>query len=281
MARGFDHLVIDAKDLDRLCDAYRSLGFTLTPQARHPFGTGNSLVQLDKCFLELLSVLAPADIPEPSPGHFSFGAFNRDFLRSEEGMSMLVLDSTDVRADQAAFVRGGVDTYAPFDFSRKAKQPDGTEATVGFSLAFATRKEMPLAAFFTCQQHAPQYFWKPEYQVHANTALTIADACLVADEPGSLDSFLTVVTGSKPSPSGFVTGRGTLRVVKPAIFEAEYGSPSPSLAHGPRLAGFTIAVQDLSFIEKLGLKAVGPRRVTEIAGVAVAFSTVKRLQAER
>jgi len=51
-----------------------------------------------------------------------------------------------------------------FDFSRQAALPGGGEATVAFSLAYVTDGRMPEIAFFTCQQHAPQYFWKPEYQ---------------------------------------------------------------------------------------------------------------------
>ena len=39
-------------------------------------------------------------------------------------MSMLVFASTDARRDQAEFAVRGLDTYAPFDFSRKAKLPD-------------------------------------------------------------------------------------------------------------------------------------------------------------
>ena len=143
--KGIDHLVLCGADLDAMQRHYRNLGFTLTPPASHPFGTGNSLVQLDGCFLELLTVLDPAAIPEHRPGHFSFGAFNRDFLSHGEGFSMLVLSTQDARGDAAQWRRAGLDTYAPFDFSRKAKLPSGEEVTVGFSLAFATRPDMPRA----------------------------------------------------------------------------------------------------------------------------------------
>ena len=51
---------------------------------------------------------------------------------------MLVFASDDARRDQAAFAESGLETYAPFDFERRAKLPDGSEVTVGFSLAFVT-----------------------------------------------------------------------------------------------------------------------------------------------
>ena len=88
---------------------------------------------------------------------------------------MLVLDSSDARADVAAFRAAGLQTYEPFDFSRKARLPDGREVTVGFSLAFATDPRLPNAAFFTCQQHSPEHFWNPRYQRHPNRALTVLE----------------------------------------------------------------------------------------------------------
>ena len=70
---------------------------------------------------------------------------------------MLVLDSDDARADVAAFRAAGLQAYDPFDFSRKARLPNGQEATVGFSLAFVTHPAMPDVAFvvFSGHNHPP------------------------------------------------------------------------------------------------------------------------------
>ena len=51
MNRAIDHLVLCVRDLEAARAIYRRLGFTLTPPARHPWGTGNSLVQLQGNFL--------------------------------------------------------------------------------------------------------------------------------------------------------------------------------------------------------------------------------------
>ncbi len=45
--RPIDHLVLAVRDLDAARATYGRLGFTLTPVARHPFGTANSLIQLN------------------------------------------------------------------------------------------------------------------------------------------------------------------------------------------------------------------------------------------
>lgn len=183
MNRAINHLVLCVRDLEAVRGFYQRLGFTLTPPAQHPWGTANSLVQLQGNFLELLAVVEPEKIVPVAPRRFSFGAFSESFLRRREGMAMMVFASHDSRADHAEFKSRGLPDWAPFDFSRRARLPDGSEATVAFSLAFATNQRMPEAVFFTCQQHAPQYFWKPEYQRHANGARRVAEVVMSAADP--------------------------------------------------------------------------------------------------
>ena len=102
MPRPIDHLVLAVRDLDAARADFQRLGFTLTPVARHPFGTANMLAQFGGSFLEILAVADPAAIPSGDGTHFSFGAFNRDYLEGGEGLSMLVLKSGDAAAAKAA-----------------------------------------------------------------------------------------------------------------------------------------------------------------------------------
>src|SRR5262250_1923586 len=134
--KGINHLVLASHDLEALRSAYQALGFAVKQRGGLPFGISNSVVQLQGNFLELLSVTGPH--PEHGPGHFSFGAFNRDYLARHEGFSMLVLDTPDARADIASWRAAGLQVYEPFDFSRAAMMPDGENVKLGFSLAFVT-----------------------------------------------------------------------------------------------------------------------------------------------
>src|SRR5262249_19739276 len=120
-----NHLVLAGHDLEAMRAHYARLGFTVTPRGQHPFGTGNALIQLHGTYLKSLAVTAPQDLPEHDAGHFSFAAFNRDYIARHQGFSMLVLDSADARADIKAWRAAGLHTYEPFDFSRTAKLPDG------------------------------------------------------------------------------------------------------------------------------------------------------------
>jgi hypothetical protein len=273
--KGIDHLVLCGHDLDAIRARYSELGFTLTPRAEHPFGTGNSLVQLDGCFLELLSVVNANKIPEHKPGHFSFGAFNRDFLTRREGFSMLVLDSSDARADVENYHARGLRTYEPFDFSRSALLPTGERVTVGFSLAFATDPASPEAGFFCCQQHAPQHFWKLEYQNHPNSAQTIIEAAMVADDPSQHLVFLEGFTGNRADQNQIQTARGSLAVYTNSGFKARYGVDAPEGA-GARLAGYTVGVENMSFVSGLGLTRIDHRCVYQAFGTAIAFEPVTR-----
>jgi catechol 2,3-dioxygenase-like lactoylglutathione lyase family enzyme len=240
--RGVDHVVLCVRDLDAAVARYNALGFTTTPRAEHPWGTANALVQLDGNFIELLAIAEPEKVQAASFGGFSFGGFCQRFTDRHEGMAMLVFEGADARAEQAEFAAAGLDTYPPFDFSRSAKLPDGGEAIVGFSLAFVTHPAMKEAAFFTCQQHAPEHFWKPDYQKHANGAQQIRRVVMVADAPAS---YADLFSGLQ-SPGAVTiadqaltvsTNRGVVEVLTPTAFSAAWpGADCPDASHGPRFA---------------------------------------------
>ena len=287
--RGLDHIVHCVQDFGGMRLKMAQAGFTLTPPAEHPFGTGNSLVQLDGFFIEFLHVPNPHLIPAEREGHFSFPQFSQAYMEGgREGVSMLVFESSDARADAQEFAASGLTTYEPFDFSRKAKLPGGEEVTVGFSLAFVTHPDMARAAFFSCQQHAPQHFWKPEYQRHSNTAKSIGEVALVCEQPLHYAGFLKALTGRDPVQEEahavrFETPRGWLTAYRPDAFAHSYGHAAPSLADGPVFGGYRIEVENrevaLACLDAADLPweptpsghAIGP----DVAGGAVmAFSEV-------
>jgi hypothetical protein len=261
LERSIDHLVLCVRDLDAARRVYERLGFTLTPKALHPFGTANSLVQLDGNFLELLAIADRGLIKPAGSGEFAFAAFNERFLAAREGMSMLVFASGDARRDQRDFAAAGLDTYVPFDFSRQAVLPDGNAVTVGFSLAFVTEKRMPDAAFFVCQQHAPQYFWKPEYQSHRNGALAVDEVVMMAPEPPVFAKFF-----ARLQPDGTIersdgrltvaTPGGAVTLLDPAAFAARFPAAGGAPRETPHFAAYRLRVSDLTATEML-LRANG------------------------
>src|SRR5581483_3168507 len=249
--RGIDHLVLCVRNLEAARRTYYRLGFTLTPHAVHPWGTGNSLVQLQGNFLELLGIDDPAKIEPAKPGEFSFGDFCRRFLQTREGFAMLVFATDDARRDRQEFAQAGLTTYPPFDFARQAILPGGQEVTVAFSLAFVTDARMPEAAFFTCQQRAPEYFWKPEYQRHANGASAVSEVVMVADDPPSLAGLFAGLQGDgavRQVDGGLTvaTARGQVTVLSPdAAAERFPGLPLKNASASPHFVGYRVQVKDL------------------------------------
>jgi len=191
-----------------------------------------------------------------------FGAYNGDFLQRHEGLSLLVLESHDARADEAAFRSAGIAAGEAMRFEREGKRPDGTAVKVAFSLVFAEDNPAPDIRFATCQQHYPENFWNPAFQNHPNGACAIAGIVAVAETPGRHRAFMETFAGAEATTSsdGFrlETPRGTIAVVTPAAFIARYGVAAPDVAAGMRLAAIRFAVADASLMQD----------VPELAGVA-------------
>lgn len=276
--KGINHLVLAARDLDAMRERYAGLGFTLTPRGQHPFGTGNSVIQLRGSYLELLSVTRPADVPAHAGDEFSFAAFNRDFLARHEGFSMLVLDTDDAAADRVRWAKAGLRTYAPFEFSRLARKANGEELRIGFALAFVSNPAAPWLGLFSCQHFAPDYFEQPEYLRHANSAVSIEDVWITGDGATDLAGYFEAVGGAPAErENGCVvlqTRVGRIVLAPPAAFEAAFSTPPPHPESGPHLAAYTVGCRSLDFFGGMGLVQIGDRLVvppSEAFGTAIGF----------
>ena len=215
--RGIDHLVIAVNDLSSARDRFAGFGFCTTPLGKQPWGTANHLVQFPNNFIELVGVVNPDELVPMGDEHFSFSAHNDQFLRRREGLSMLVLSTDDARADAQQWRQRGLHVYEPVHWSRKATLPDGSESTVAFTLTFVVDPLMPEIAFFACQQHNPEAFWKPEYQVHENGATGIAGVTLISEHPTQHRAFFSFLVDDasiveETDALCVETGRGVIRI---------------------------------------------------------------------
>ncbi|GAB2182747.1 VOC family protein [Roseibium sp. LAB1] len=238
MVRGLDHLVVAVKDLEAAGQAWSDLGFTVTPENRHSWGTANRLVQLDGFFVELLSVADPELIFEASDDVFSFGAFNRDFLGDREGASMLVLDSVDPQKDRADFRKAGMRLYEPFSFERTANLSDGSKVQVAFDLTFTSDPLAPEIGFFTCHNRFPENFWKEAFQDHANGADNVKAVYFVAGDPSDHHEFLGGLTGQREMRASSLglalkTTRGVISVLTPSAYASLVGAEASEQVSGP------------------------------------------------
>ncbi len=249
MSRGLDHIVHAVRDLDAATALYRALGFTVGARNVHPWGTHNHIVQLPGFFVELLTVAEPEKLGDEGLAAL-FGGFNQAFLKDREGLSFLILESQDAGDDARDFGIVGIVASPALQFEREGKLPDGSTTKVGFELAFARDGLAPLIGFATCRQHHPESFWNLGLQHHANGAVAVAGAVIVAENPSDHHIFLSAFTGEralKSTSSGVTahTPRGDLTIMDGAAFRSHFGVPPPDLAGGARLAAIRFTVRDI------------------------------------
>ena len=261
MARGIDHIVHAVRDLDAAAALYRGLGFTVGVRNKHPWGTHNHIVQFPGCFIELLTLAEPEKLGSDGFSKL-FGTYNGEFLKRGEGLSLLILESKDAKADEAAFRKAEIAASDVMRFERDAKRPDGSTVKVGFSLAFAEDKGAPDIHFAVCQQHYPENFWNPAFQNHANSVTGIAGIVIVADKPAEHLAFMQSFAGGAAQRSGdgfsIETPRGVIDVTTPAAFTRDFGVKVPTTMRGARLAAIRFAAEHANLLQS----------VPELAGIA-------------
>lgn len=264
MPRGLDHVVHAVRDLDAAARFYQRLGFIVGARNRHPWGTHNRIVQMSGFFIELLTVAEPERLGS-DPFSALFGTFNRVFLTHHEGFSFVVVESADATADARAFREAGIGISEVRSFEREARRPDGSVVKVAFSLAFARDGRAPEIGFAACQQHYPENFWNPAFQMHANTATGVTGLVLVAENPTDHHIFLSAFVGERElaaTSSGLTvrTPRGEIQVMDPVAFRHHFDVDPPDVEAGARIAALRLRVRDervaAAVLEAGGIPAV-------------------------
>ena len=113
-----DHVLIAVRSLSSAADSYRSLGFKVTPEGRHPGrGTHNRLMVFGPEYLELIAVHDAATTP--------FRPSMSSFLEAREGLYMFALGTSDIDATVGEMRSRGIDVGAPVPGRRDAGETPG------------------------------------------------------------------------------------------------------------------------------------------------------------
>ncbi len=259
MPHGLDHIVHVVRDLDAAAEFYVRAGFTVGARNRHSWGTHNRLAQLTNCYIEILEVAEPEKIVAHAARSFSFGAFNRDFLTRHEGLSMLLLNSSDAAADAQTFKADGISDYDVFNFAREGKRPDGTTVKLAFSLVFTHDPTSPDLSLALCQHHFPENFWNPAFQTHTNRAQRVPGVVMIANDPASHRTFLKAYTGAAEITSGpdsetARTTNGDIEILTPSAARDLLGLTVRASGAGMTMNAIRFGVADLAETEALHRK---------------------------
>ncbi len=272
--RGLDHIVHAVHDLDAAAELYRRAGFQVSGRNIHPWGTQNHIVQLRDFYIEILGVVDSSLILPHSQRTFSFGAFQRDYLTRGQGLSMLLLKSSDARADARDFAKAKIGDYDVFDFERQGIGADGAPVKLAFSLAYACDEISPRAGFAACQHHYPQNFWNASRQIHDNGARSVGAAIMVADNPSDHHIFLSAFTGVRMVHSSSlgitcITPNGEAEIMEATGFHDQFGVVPQIEGEGASFKGLRLVVDDVAAVEQL-LKRNGVAAHRHVGRVIVA-----------
>src|SRR5260370_34559421 len=170
LSRVLDHVVIEVRDgIEEAMRCFQSLGFQLTPRARHTLGSVNHLAMFATAYLELL-------------GFAGDGAIRPEITRFPVGRNGLVFKTAaaDLVHDQAAAV--GLPILPVQSFSRPVALDNGTR-DARFRTTRLDPAQVPMGRVYFCEHQTPDLVWRPEWQTHPNRACAIARVGVATTDP--------------------------------------------------------------------------------------------------
>ncbi|MDH4984566.1 VOC family protein [Aminobacter anthyllidis] len=214
--RPLDHVVLPTADLALARRRLAALGFNVSPQGTHPFGTINCCVYLsDGTFLEPLAIGDKAAADKAIVEGNEFVARDRLFrdAHGDEGFSAVVFGTDDADSDHSEFVAAGVSAGSRLDFSRPFVDASGKSDQASFRLAFAAQPNAVADAFFfTCQRANAPAVDRSALQAHANGARRVLAVELAAGDVEAAGKLLATVARSKADGAGVPLANARLSI---------------------------------------------------------------------
>ncbi len=257
--RTLDHLVLPVIDIDVARNRYQSLGFTVAPDGRHPFGTENCCIFFkDDTFLEPLGIAQRETCEAKAIRGNTFVANDQNyrFRRGNEGFSHLVIKSDDARADHAAFKAAGMSGGKMVRFSRAYKDSAGNKQKVSFHLAFAADRRSPDSGFFACEVLQPPPGGRGALVEHENGVTGIKEVVLSEVNPTDFQYFFQMFLDQREMDvdsfgMSFDLNTSKVTVLSPHGMQAFYGMEAEKRERGMRFAAFVLAVNNLAHVKSL------------------------------
>lgn len=239
-----DHLVLPVRDLDLARLRYEALGFTMAPDAQHPFGTENACVFLkDGTYLEPLAIanriVAEAEARKVNP--FVKRDQTYRFRVDDEGFSLLAMHSDDAEKDLARYRQEGFGYAELLPFSRKAKTAGG-DIEIGVKLAFAADDRAPDAGFFACERMNMGKLWTDSRTTHENGVVGLSAVLISEENPTDFQYILQTATGMRDFASSsnglsFHMEGADMFCFTPTALEQLFAIPCASVERGLRFEG--------------------------------------------
>ncbi|MEN3792921.1 VOC family protein [Fulvimarina sp. MAC3] len=176
LMRQLDHIVMPFAALSEARAFFESLGFTVAPDAQHPFGTGNACIYLaDGLFIEPLARV-DEDACEAADRDGNLFVRRDAAFRAEHpsAFSGLALKSDDSLKDRESLALVGLAEEATVDFERTLTLPDATTGELAFRLAFVKDFAPRAPNIFLCEVRRSATVDRGELTSHRNGATGLA-----------------------------------------------------------------------------------------------------------
>ncbi|PPJ46697.1 VOC family protein [Rhizobium sp. KAs_5_22] len=266
--RGLDHLVLPVQSLEAARLRLTDLGFTVAPDARHPFGTENACVFFgDDTYLEPLAIASREECEAAAKAGNMFVARDQAFRfrNGPEGLSAIVVKTEDGEADHRRFVAEGFSGGPMLHFERMFKMADGSEVMGGFKLAFAADLRSPDFFLFACERVNPLPADRGALARHENGALGLSTVVLGEDNPSDFQYLLEEVFEQRAVEAhsfglSLQSANVAIEVLTPAGLSGYFGLDTESGGRGLRGRLIVVKVADIGVTERL------------LAGKGIAFS---------
>jgi len=248
-----DHVVINVRDkIDAGAEAFRRLGFTLTPRGYHTLGSMNHLAMFGTDYLELIAA-PPGDTRRP------------DVLGTPFGLNGLVFGTEDSSGVHDSLMQAGVPAGAPMEFSRPVTLDDGTSRDATFRTVTLTPGTIPAGRVYFCHHFTRHLVWRDEWRHHANGAIAVARAIIAARDPWECGAVFARMFGSDamrdiPGGCSLAVGLSRFDILTPESLINQFGEAAPS---GDGRASFMAA---LSFRTRSLDAAFGAMEAGDVGG---------------
>lgn len=256
--RALDHLVLPVVTLETARRRHQALGFTVAPDARHPFGTENCCVFLaDGTYLEPLAIGHRETCEAAALAGNAF--VKRDqawrFRNGNDGFSAIAFESDDATADHEAFVKNGISGGELLSFSRVFDDGKGNRAEGGFKLAFAADLRAPDCFLFTCERVNVPSIDRSALQNHENGVTGIVSIAASEQNPSDFQYFLqNAIRQRETSAHSFGldihSANVRLEVFNADGMHAWFGVEDPAGERGLKMRAVVFAAADLRMVER-------------------------------
>ena len=253
----FDHAVLPVTSLEIARARLHALGFTVAPDAIHPFGTENACVFFaDNTYLEPLAIAQREDCERTATKGNVFTAFDQAyrFRVGDDGFSALAFRTEDADGDHQKFRKLGISAGKKLRFSRNFVDGNGKKDKASFKIAFAQDDRAPDATFFTCERINTPDVDRSSLTAHANGVVGVSEIILSEQNPSDFQYFLQPVVNNRDTPSGsfgmeIAATNTNLNVLTPEGMRMEFGVERSTMDRGLRCEGMVFKVTDKSKLQ--------------------------------